>query len=189
MNLVWACHGGRLCVFGKFSTAEWKRHELAFKLEGAIMNETLTAVQSPFPAAVKDSFIININTNVQKATQKVRKAVLMLFLSYYHPCTAHAGYILTIKGLVMWHDALHLRQIARDLLHASSHRHVVQPLASESVALEIKLILCLYNTAFVKQMNSAGLKAPLTDRDVNYCAISPSHEVSRYWIQTWLTFL
>ena len=36
---------------------------------------------------------------------------------------AHAGYIWTDRSLLMAHDALLLRQTARDFLHALSHRH------------------------------------------------------------------
>ena len=43
--------------------------------------------------------------------------------SYLRPCLAHAGHIGTDRSLLMGHNALLLRQIARDLLHASLHRH------------------------------------------------------------------
>ena len=46
-----------------------------------------------------------------------------LFESYERPCLAHAGHIGTDRSLLTGHDALLLRQIARDLLHALSHRH------------------------------------------------------------------
>ena len=39
------------------------------------------------------------------------------------PCLAHAGHIGTDRSLLTGHDDLLLQQIARDLLHASSHRH------------------------------------------------------------------
>ena len=42
---------------------------------------------------------------------------------YKRPCSANAGYVGTDGSLLMGHDALLLRRIARDLLHASSHRH------------------------------------------------------------------
>ena len=45
-----------------------------------------------------------------------------LFESYYRPCLMHAGHIGTDRSLLTGHNALLLRQIARDLLHASSHR-------------------------------------------------------------------
>ena len=46
-----------------------------------------------------------------------------LFESYKRPCSAHAGHIGTDRSLLTGHNALLLRQIARDLLHALSHRH------------------------------------------------------------------
>ena len=46
-----------------------------------------------------------------------------LLVSFSRPCSAHAGYIGTDRSLLTGHNVLHLRQIARDLLHASSLRH------------------------------------------------------------------
>ena len=49
-----------------------------------------------------------------------------LFVCLYHinvPVLAHAGHIGTDRSLLMGHNALRLRQIVRDLLHALSHRH------------------------------------------------------------------
>ena len=46
-----------------------------------------------------------------------------LFESYSHPCSAYVGYIGTDRSLLTGHDAVLLQQIARDLLHALSHRH------------------------------------------------------------------
>ena len=45
-----------------------------------------------------------------------------LFESYQRPCSAHAVYIGTDRSLLTGHDALLLRQIARDLLHTLSHK-------------------------------------------------------------------
>ena len=42
---------------------------------------------------------------------------------YQCPCLAHAGCIGTDRSLLTGHDVLLLKQIARDLLHAVSHRH------------------------------------------------------------------
>ena len=39
------------------------------------------------------------------------------------PCSAHAGHIGTDRSLLTGYDTLLLRQIARDLVHALSHRH------------------------------------------------------------------
>ena len=39
------------------------------------------------------------------------------------PCSAQAGYIGTNRSLLTGHNTLLLQQIARDLLHALSHRH------------------------------------------------------------------
>ena len=36
---------------------------------------------------------------------------------YYCPCSAQAGYIGTDRNLLTGHNALHLRQIAKDILH------------------------------------------------------------------------
>ena len=49
--------------------------------------------------------------------------VLCLFVSDLRPCLAHAGNIGTDRSLLMGHDALLLRHMARDLLHALSDRH------------------------------------------------------------------
>ena len=49
--------------------------------------------------------------------------LIWLIETYLRPCLAHAGHIRTDRSLLMGHDALLLRQIARDLLHASLHRH------------------------------------------------------------------
>ena len=46
-----------------------------------------------------------------------------LIESYLRPCLAHAGHIGTDRSLLTGHDVLLLRQIARDLLHASLYRH------------------------------------------------------------------
>ena len=45
------------------------------------------------------------------------------FESYKHPYSAHAGHIGKDRSLLMGHDALIVRQIARVLLHALSHIH------------------------------------------------------------------
>ena len=49
----------------------------------------------------------------------------------------HARYIETDKSLLTGHNALLLRHIARDLLHASSQRHdnMTRPLVNQLVAL------------------------------------------------------
>ena len=62
-------------------------------------------------------------------TQDPKIMIIRLFFfielieSYLRPCLAHAGHIGTDRSLLMGHNALLLRQIARDLLHASLHRH------------------------------------------------------------------
>ena len=43
-----------------------------------------------------------------------------IFLPYQHPCSALAGHIGTDRSLLTGHDALLLRQIARDL-HMPHH--------------------------------------------------------------------
>ena len=48
---------------------------------------------------------------------------IYLFVSYYRLCSAHVGYIGADRNLLTGHNALLLRQIARDLLHALAHRH------------------------------------------------------------------
>ena len=45
-----------------------------------------------------------------------------LFVAYQRPCLAHAGYIGTDRSLLRGHNALLLQQVARDPLHALSHR-------------------------------------------------------------------
>ena len=50
-------------------------------------------------------------------------SIAFLIESYLRPCLAHAGHRGTDRSLLTGHDALLLRQIARDLLHASLHRH------------------------------------------------------------------
>ena len=42
---------------------------------------------------------------------------------YWRPCSAHADYIGTDRSLLTEHNAPLLRHIARDLLHALSHKH------------------------------------------------------------------
>ena len=46
-----------------------------------------------------------------------------LFVSYYRPCSVHAGYIWGDRSLLTGHDVLLLQQKARDLLHELSHSH------------------------------------------------------------------
>ena len=46
-----------------------------------------------------------------------------LFESYYRPRLEHAGHIGIDRSMLTGHNALLLRQIARDLLHALLHRH------------------------------------------------------------------
>ena len=51
---------------------------------------------------------------------------IFLFKSFLRPCSALAGHIHDIgtdRSLLTRHDALLLQQIARDFLHALSHRH------------------------------------------------------------------
>ena len=48
---------------------------------------------------------------------------LFFFVLYYRPCSAHAGHIGIDRSLQMGHDALPLRHMARDLLHALSHTY------------------------------------------------------------------
>ena len=51
------------------------------------------------------------------------KKLICLFESYLRPCSAQTVYICTDRSLLTGHDALLLWQIARDLVHALSHRH------------------------------------------------------------------
>ena len=60
-----------------------------------------------------------------------------LILLYFHPCYTHACYIGTDRSLLLGQDTLLFRRIARDQLHAISHRHethgtVVDELGSET---------------------------------------------------------
>ena len=74
----------------------------------------------------------------ERPVLKGRCIDLFLFGLYLRPCSTHAGYIGTDRSLLMGHNALLLRQIARDLLPALSHRHddMAWPLLDQSVALE-----------------------------------------------------
>ena len=49
--------------------------------------------------------------------------MICLFVSYSRSCSIHTGYIGTDRSLLAGHNALLLRQIARDPSHALSHRN------------------------------------------------------------------
>ena len=56
-------------------------------------------------------------------TMHVKMVFFLLIESYLRPCLTHAGHIGTEISLLTGHNALLLRQKARDLLHALLHRH------------------------------------------------------------------
>ena len=60
---------------------------------------------------------------VEKNIHSFTSVLIFLIESYLCPCLAHAGHVGTDRSLPTGHDALLLRQIARDLLHALLHRH------------------------------------------------------------------
>ena len=83
------------------------------------------------------------------------------------PSSVHAGHLGTDKSLLTGHNALLFRQIARDLLHALSHRHdktwtaFGEPVVGTSGD---KLITCRQNSTFLKETDLAELKPGLDRR-------------------------
>ena len=71
-------------------------------------------------------FVFSLSINMINGNHTTGSQMICLFCfyeSYYHPCLTHAGHIGTDRSLLTGHNALLLQQIARDLLHASLHRH------------------------------------------------------------------
>ena len=121
-----------------------------------------------------------------------------VFESYLRPCLTHADHIGTDRSLLTGHNALLLRQIARDLLHALLHRYnntwTAFFLTSRRHWWE-----WVSNTVIESHLSmtsgSSGAQtrtARLIDRDANNCAISPpptpsEHPFHKFWLPTfWL---
>ena len=97
-----------------------------------------------------------------------KQSMLFFFIkSYLCCCLTHAGHIGTDRSLLMGHDVLLLRQIARDLLHASLHRHndtwtaFLDPVVSTG---RNSLIALWQHTTFLKQVDRTGHKPGRTAR-------------------------
>ena len=77
-----------------------------------------------------------MNTTLPLSQSEVH-AQNSLFVCLFVCLFAHAGSIWTDRSLLTGHDALLLRQIARDILLALSHRHdyTAWPLLNQSIAM------------------------------------------------------